>query len=420
MSRAGFQLSPKQRETVKWFANDERWLLLSGTVRSGKSYGLDLGWLLWTQGSWAEPTDFILAGHSVSSVKRNLLPEIQRFADALGISWKFSHVGTYVQCGNHRYHIFGSKDRDAEEAVRGMTAGGAYFDEMTSMHESFIAMCITRCSLRGAKLVGSMNPSYPMHYIKTEYIDKIEELGGRHMKFGFPDNPVLDPHYVDMIARTLTGADYERMFLGNWVATAGLVYPVVYTEEKEHANLAGRCKHTVAVDYSTSGITSFILCRKDSQGNTFVQDEWHHDGGGEGSSKQLTDSDLVSKLRPFVSRNRLDPSSVTILSDPSAASFKAECRRKGWRVRSGSNDILHGIRITGIALKQGKITVASKCRHLLKELGTYEWDEKKSAKGIDEPLKTRVHHAVDALRYYAMRHYRYLLRDRLVEKPVGW
>ena len=138
-------LSPKQRETVRWFANDERWLFLSGTVRSGKSFGLDLGWLIWTQGAFEEPTDFILGGHSVSAVRRNLLPEMERFANNLGLGWKYNFQGPFVQCGPHKYHVFGSRDADSSEAVRGMTAGGAYFDEMTTMHEDFIAMCITRC-----------------------------------------------------------------------------------------------------------------------------------------------------------------------------------------------------------------------------------------------------------------------------------
>lgn len=422
MNAQEFKLSQKQKDVIRWFANDETWLLLSGTVRSGKSYGLDLGWLLWTQGSWHEPTDFIVSGHSVSSVKRNLMPEIKRFADAFGISTKFSHVGSYLQCGMHKYHIFGAKDSDAEEAVRGMTAGGAYFDEMTSMNESFIGMCVTRCSLEGAKIIGSMNPSYPLHYVKTEYIDKIEELGGSHMEFGFPDNPILTDKYVDMIARTLTGADYERMFLGKWVATAGLIYPYVNVKEEDewYDRVTRFDKNTVAIDYSTSGIASFILCRKDKYRNTYVQDEWYHDGGGEGSSRQRTDAELIDELGKWLFRNGLDRKSVSLLPDPSAASFKAEARKQGWRISGANNDILTGIRVTGVALKNGKVIVSRKCRELLKELGTYAWDEKKSERGDDQPLKTRIHHGVDALRYYCMKNYRYLVHGEAIRKPAGW
>ena len=418
MNGSNFVLSQKQKETVRWFAGNKRWLFLSGTVRSGKSFGLDLGWLLWTQGQFEEPTDFILAGFSVGSVRRNVLPEIQKFAEGLGMSWKYYHLGTYIQCGKHRYHIFGSRDADSEEAVRGMTAGGAYFDEMTLMHQSFISMCVTRCSLRGAKLIASMNPSYPMHFVKLEYIDRAEELNGTHMKFGFPDNPVLDPEYIRGLERVLTGADYKRMFLGEWVANAGLVYPEVI--KAEMVNSETYRKNTIAIDYSTSGIASFLLCRKDAKNRTLVSAEWYHNGGGKGSSKQLTDSELVAALGEFVLVNGLSKDRVSILPDPSAASFKRECRKKGWNVRSANNDILDGVRVTGVALKHGYIRVAPQCKELLRELGTYLWDEKACEKGEDKPLKTDVHHGVDALRYYAMKNYKSLFRSEPIKKPIGW
>ena len=413
------QLSPKQRETVKWFASDYRWLFLSGTVRSGKSFGLDLGWLLWTQGKWNDPTDFIIGGHSVSAIRRNILPEMEKFARALGIGWQLIHTGPYVQCGPHRFHLFGSRDADAAEAVRGMTAGGAYFDEMTLMHEDFIAMCITRCSLKNSKLIGSTNPSYPMHFIKTDYIDRVEELKGVHQEYGFPDNPVLDPQYIEDLERTLTGADYERMFLGKWVANAGLIYPVYHKCNGELERGRSWKRNVVAIDYSTSGITSFLLCRFDRNNQTVVTDEFFHDGGGEGSSKQLTDRDLVVELAQFATRNKLRQAEVQVLPDPSAASFKRELRKQGWRVRSANNDILDGIRVTGVALKGGHILISNKCVKLQKELGTYLWDEKKTEKGEDQPEKTRVHHGVDALRYYAMKTYRRLLRIGPIAKPEG-
>lgn len=342
------------------------------------------------------------------------------------MSWKFVYAGSYVQCGQHKYHIFGSRDADAEEAVRGMTAGGAYFDEMTLMNQGFIAMCITRCSLPRAKLVGSMNPSYPMHFVKLDYIDRAAELSGTHMEYGFDDNPVLDPHYVESLRRTLTGSDYDRMFLGKWSASSGLVYPEVqtYNEQADTSSSFERShqgvRNTVAVDYSTSGITSFLLCRKDRKGNSFVSSEWYHDGSGMASGRQLTDTDLVDALSTFVSKNGLDPAHVQVLPDPSASSFKVEARRAGWNVQSADNDVPNGIRITGAALKHGRIVVSTGCRKLLKEIGTYMWDQKACERGEDKPLKTKIHHGVDALRYYAMKNYRSLLRTGPIATPIGW
>ena len=233
-----FTLSEKQRQALYRFGTDERWLFLSGTVRSGKSYSLDLGWILWTQDekTWPEPTDFIIAGESVSAIRRNVLPQLEIFANWFGIGWRFFANGPYVQCGPHKYWIFGATKSDSADSIKGMTSGGAYLDELTLMDEDFIAMVITRCSLPGAKLVGSTNPDIPMHFIKTDYIDRAcsdreratqeDLLYGRHMEFGLDDNPVQDPDFVADMRRTLVGANYDRMFLGKWVANAGLVYPI--------------------------------------------------------------------------------------------------------------------------------------------------------------------------------------------------
>ena len=105
-----FVLSEKQRQALYWFGTDERWLFLSGTVRSGKSYALDLGWILWTQdeGSWAQSTDFIIAGESVSAVRRNVLPQLEIFANWFGLSWRYLANGPYVQVGRHKYWVFGA------------------------------------------------------------------------------------------------------------------------------------------------------------------------------------------------------------------------------------------------------------------------------------------------------------------------
>ena len=121
--------------------------------------------LIWSQSRFKEPTDFIIAGNSVGSVRRNILPEMEGFAKKLGFSWRVNHQQSCLYCGRHRYHYFGSKDKDSPDAIKGMTAGGAYLDEMTLMSEEFISMVITRCSLKGVKIIGPTNPNLSLIHI---------------------------------------------------------------------------------------------------------------------------------------------------------------------------------------------------------------------------------------------------------------
>ena len=88
-----------------------------------------------------------------------------------------------------------------------------------------------------------------------------------------------------------------------------------------------------------------------------------------------------------------------VIVDPSAASFIAELRKRGYKVVKAHNDVLDGIRLTGTKFNQRKIVIASSCVNLLKELASYIWDEKAAEHGEDKPVKT-FDHACDALRYF--------------------
>lgn len=417
------EISPKQKSTLRWFASDERMLFLSGAVRSGKSFSLDLGWLIWTQGNFTQPHDFIIGGDSVGSIKRNIFPDMERLATNLGIPWKYNHVGSYVQAGHHKYHLFGSKDADSVNAIRGMTAAGALLDEMTLMHPDFISMVITRMSVDGAKLVTSMNPDAPMHFVRTDYLNRAERLNGSVYEFGLKDNPTLSAEYIQMLKDTLMGADYERLVEGKWVANSGLVYPYIKISKAP----SGRpLTHSIAIDYSTSGTVAFLHLNKYSSGRTHCRREFYHsaeardNAGNVLNSKQLTDEQLADELDRFVKKGRLDRNRLNILPDPSAASFKRVLFERGYDVRVADNDVIQGIRVTNRALHRHYITVDISCLSLLRELSTYVWDKDACEKGEDKPVKTDMFHGVDALRYYGLKNYKYLSDiSGPIAKPEG-
>ena len=319
----------------------------------------------------------------------------------MGLGWQFFHMRSMVQCGLHRYHIFGSKDKDSADALKGMTAGGALLDETTLMDDHFITMVITRCSLSGSKIVCSTNPDIPAHPFKVRYIDKVDQHKGIYYQFGFDDNPVLDPEYVEQIKNTLTGADYKRFVLGEWAANAGLVHPVYFKEDPDPKIFLHGC--FAVVDYATSGIACILIVRIDEEHRSYVVDEQYHDAEIQGTA--ITDAELVAKMSDVIERNGLDRENTIVLPDPKAASFKQQCRDDGWLVKDVNNDVLVGIKHTNVALKGKKVTVSTKCTGLHSELETYLWDEKACAKGDDRPLKTKKHHGVDCLRYYVMDQY---------------
>ena len=86
--------------------------------------------------------------------------------------------------------------------------------------------------------------------------------------------------------------------------------------------------------------------------------------------------------------------------DPSAASFIAELRKRGYKVIKAKNDVLDGIRLVAMLLNLEKIVFSSSCKETIKEFASYIWDEKVAEKtGEDKPVKQH-DHAMDAVRYF--------------------
>ena len=86
---------------------------------------------------------------------------------------------------------------------------------------------------------------------------------------------------------------------------------------------------------------------------------------------------------------------------PSAAALRATMQQAGLVAVAGDNDVFGGItrvqkRLVLEPDGTPRLTVSPTCRHLIEELGVYEWMD-----GRDKPRK--VHdHACDALRYAVM------------------
>ncbi|MCD8340637.1 MAG: hypothetical protein LUC87_00590 [Clostridiales bacterium] len=89
----------------------------------------------------------------------------------------------------------------------------------------------------------------------------------------------------------------------------------------------------------------------------------------------------------------------TIVVDPSAASFIAELRKRGWAVQKADNDVLDGIREVARRLGAGELLFHRSCAHTLEEFQAYVWDEKAGERGEDRPVKAS-DHCMDSCRYF--------------------
>jgi len=217
-------LNPKQLDFMR--NQDKRINLLTGSVRSGKTYVSLIKWALFV-GLMPENCEFLMTGKTLTSLKRNCLGLLQ---DLVGVD-NFSYTLSQKQgkLFGRTVWLEGANDDRAESKIRGMTLAGAYVDELTQIPEDFYRMLLSRLSVKNAKLYATTNPDAPNHWVKVDIIEN-ENIEKQVWNFTLDDNEILkkqNEEYFDNLKReyqSMGGVFYDRFILGLWVLAEGLIY----------------------------------------------------------------------------------------------------------------------------------------------------------------------------------------------------
>lgn len=397
--------------------------LWHGAVRSGKTVSSQVRWLKYIQEA-PIGGHLLMVGVTIGTLKDNILDPISEMVGPE--NYRYSSGSREVWICGRRILIRGANDDSAEKKIRGLTLSGVYGDELTLWPQNFFKRCLDRLSVRGAKFFGTTNPDSPYHWLKTDYIDREDELNLQSYHFELADNPNLPNEYVEDLKKEFSGLWYKRFILGLWVVAEGAIYDqfdedhhVIHSwDEIPFWNSTERPpfdKIVVGVDYGTSNPTSFIALGR-YRGVWYAFAESRYDGAAKGKL-QRTDQEHSTALQTFMENGGWVPDSIEV--DPSAASFKQQLRRDNVRnIKSADNEVLDGIRTVSRALTKGELVIHSSCVSLIKEFSTYVWDPKaQEERGEDKPIKKN-DHSVDALRYGVMKAIGRKL-NRNLKKPKG-
>ena len=286
-----FQFQPfsrKQRQLLNWWrpgsgVEDRRIVLADGAIRSGKTVAMILSFLLWSLSSF-RGQDFILAGVTSGALARNVLGPMLAMLETLGVPAEWKRGEARVLVGGNSYYLFGADKDNAQDKLQGMTAAGAYADEAALFPRSFIDQMIGRCSVEGSRIFLNCNPNGAYHYLKTDFIDRAEEIGLYRLHFTMDDNLTLSPQIRESYARSFSGVFYRQYILGEWVSAEGAVYPMwddrantFLAEERGEEEIPFRdMRRFCAVDYGTVNPCVFLDVRDD--GKTFwIMKEYYWD-----------------------------------------------------------------------------------------------------------------------------------------------
>ena len=427
-----FHFSPfsqKQKQVLTWWCEcspvyDKDGIIADGAIRSGKTISMSLSFVMWAMSSFAGQ-NFAMCGKTIGSFRRNVLFWLKLMLRSRGYSITDHRADNLVvvrKNGIENYfYIFGGKDERSQDLIQGITLAGVFFDEVALMPESFVNQATGRCSVKGSKFWFNCNPDGPYHWFKVNWIDKSTGYLGKeqvrkirqkakaegkdpglkellYLHFTMDDNLSLDEEVKARYRSMYIGVFFKRYIEGLWAAAEGVIYDMFdevrhVRDIKDFFQLLINGNRYVSCDYGTQNATVFLLWNKGRDGVWYCIREYYYSGRDKG--RQKTDSEYADDLKKWLDGTKIK----AIIVDPSAASFIAELRKRGYKVLKANNDVLDGIRLVGMLLNLELLKFASSCTETIKEFASYIWDEKALERGEDKPVKQH-DHSCDAVRYF--------------------
>lgn len=384
------ELTKKQEEVFRSFLEEKpKIMVASGAMRAGKTYVFILAYLAHISKYKDKGLSFIIGGTTQSAIRRNILDDMEVI---LGKELRLDKNNAISVFGNKVY-CFDGANADAWKKARGFTAAGAFLNEATALHDSFVKEVITRCSYPGAVILMDTNPDNPTHTVKKHYIDHDGQmldngrLNIRSFHFTLFDNDKLDPEYVESIVKSTPSGMYtDRNIYGKWVAPQGVVYSDFNMHRHyitvDAAQRFRYVKYYAGVDWGYEHSGSIVVVGKTEDGTRVVLKE---------VSAKHEEIDYWVEQAELI---RKEYGNITFYCDSARPEHVKRFQRERLRAVNANKSVLSGIEEVAKGFKTDKLFVVESKVDLFKdEIYQYSWNEK-----TGEPNKVW-DDVLDSLRY---------------------
>ncbi|WP_259425615.1 PBSX family phage terminase large subunit [Bacillus velezensis] len=391
------ELNKKQKEVWDSFIKEQpKILICSGAKRAGKTFVLLLTFLAHVSKYQNMGLSFIIGGATQAAIKRNVLNDMELI---LGKELRLDKSNAVEIFGN-RVYCFDGANADSWKKARGFTSAGAFLNEATALHDSFVKEVISRCSYKGAVVMMDTNPENPMHTVKTDYIDKDGQvlksgrLNIRSFHFSLFDNNFLDPEYVEsIVASTPSGMFTDRDIYGYWVAPEGVIYKdfnkdihYIGSEEFENRRVNFK-KYFAGVDWGYDHPGSIVVIGQDDQGCFYLLEEY---------AKQHEEIDYWVKIAKDIKERY---GNINFYCDTARPEHVQRFRREKLRALNADKAVISGIEEVARLFKRNELfIVKDKVARFEKEIFMYVWNQK-----TGDPVK-EWDDVLDSLRYALYSH----------------
>jgi PBSX family phage terminase large subunit len=385
-------ISRKQKQIMAFPFTDYDCLIADGAIRSGKTAFMTLSFVDDAMRRYNNQR-FGICGKTVDSTVKNIIMPYLSLSYAkqkYNIKWKRADKIMVVSDGKREnvFEIFGGKDEASFMLIQGRTLAGVLFDEVALQPRSFVEQACARCSVDGSKMWFNCNPASPQHWFYKEWACDLKKHNAIRLHFQLEDNPSLSQRIIDRYKSMYTGVFYNRYILGEWCVAEGLVYD--FTEENIVDEIPKNGEYYISIDYGTQNpFSAGLWCVLGDKAVRIA--EYYYNGREKGIQK--TDEEYADEVDKLVQGKNI----MRIVVDPSAASFIATMKKRGYSILPAKNDVLDGIRKTATYLKNGNIKIHRSCEDAIAEFGLYRWDDRATE---DSVIKEN-DHAMDEIRYFA-------------------
>jgi PBSX family phage terminase large subunit len=167
----------------------------------------------------------VIFGVSKGTIERNVLQPLREIygkelitpANSQNIAYLF---GEEVYC-------LGCEKVNQVSKIQGTSIKYAYGDEVAKWHQDVFVMIQASLDKPYSCFDGALNPEAKTHWLKTDFLDVIEEKGidAYVQSYTIFDNPFLSKEFVDNLCKEYEGTVfYNRLILGQWCNAEGLIY----------------------------------------------------------------------------------------------------------------------------------------------------------------------------------------------------
>lgn len=382
------ELTSKQKEVAECFKNEKpKILICSGAKRAGKTFVLTLIFLAHIAKFEGKGLAFILGGATQASLRRNVLDDMETL---LGKELKLDKSNAVEVFGNKVY-CFDGENASAWKKVRGFTSAGAFLNEATALHDTFVKECISRCSYKGARILMDTNPENPIHTVKKDYIDKTGQrlkngqLNIKAFNFTLFDNDKLDEEYIESIVNsTPSGMFMDRDIYGLWVSAEGVVYRDFnkdkhYIDSLEDIEIE---KYFCGVDWGYEHYGSIVLFGKTKDGKYYLIKE---------IARQHEEIDFWLEEAKKIKK---EYGNIIFYCDSARPEYVKKFQGNGIRAVNADKAVLSGIESVARLFKTDSLFILRKnVQRFEEEIYMYVWNEK-----TGEPVK-QFDDVMDSVRY---------------------